>query len=70
MQILAKAIIGSPVPRRGRGDAVARPHHFSLLDHPNFENPASDVSTPVIVGRIAALSVNARIMQGGLELEL
>jgi hypothetical protein len=69
MQILAKAIIGSPVPRRGRGDTVARPDYFSLLDHPNFENPASDVSTPVTVGKITALSVNARIMQGGLELE-
>jgi len=69
MQILAKAIIGSPVPRPGRGDAVARPDYLSLLDHPNFENPASDVSTPVTVGKITALSVNARIMQGGLELE-
>ena len=49
---------------------MARPDHFSLLDHPNFENPASDVSTPVTLGKITALSVNARIMQGGLELEL
>jgi len=69
MQILAKAITGSPVPRRGRGEAVARPDQFRLLDHPNSENPASDVSTPVTVGKITALSVNARIMQGGLELE-
>jgi hypothetical protein len=62
MQILAKAIIGSPVPRRGRGDAVARPDQFRLLNHPNFENPASDVSTPVTLGKITALSVNPRIM--------
>ena len=44
---------------------MARPDYLSLLDHPNFENPASDVSAPVTVGKITALSVNARIMQGG-----
>jgi len=42
---------------------------FNLFNHPNFANPASDVSSPSTFGKISAMSVNARIMQFGLKLE-
>ena len=37
--------------------------------HPNFANPASDVSSTRTFGKISAMSVNSRIMQYGLKLE-
>jgi hypothetical protein len=43
---------------------------FNILNHPNFANPASNVSSPSTFGKISALSVNPRIMQYGLKLEL
>jgi hypothetical protein len=42
---------------------------FNLFNHPNFANPASDVSSPSTFGKISAMSVNSRIMQFGLKLE-
>ena len=42
---------------------------FQRLNHPNFANPASDVSSPSTFGKISAMSVNPRIMQYGLKLE-
>jgi hypothetical protein len=42
---------------------------FNVLNHPNFANPASDVSSPSTFGKISAMSVNPRIMQYGLKLE-
>jgi hypothetical protein len=42
---------------------------FNIFNHPNFANPASDVSTPSTFGKITAMSVNSRIMQFGLKLE-
>jgi len=42
---------------------------FNVFNHPNFANPASDVSSPSTFGKISAMSVNARIMQFGLKLE-
>ena len=42
---------------------------FNVLNHPNFANPASNVSSPSTFGKISAMSVNPRIMQYGLKLE-
>jgi len=42
---------------------------FNILNHPNFANPASNVSSPSTFGKISAMSVNPRIMQYGLKLE-
>lgn len=42
---------------------------FNLFNHPNFANPASNVSTPSTFGKINAMSVNPRIMQYGLKFE-
>ena len=42
---------------------------FNVLNHPNFANPASFVSSPSTFGRISAMSVNPRVMQYGLKLE-
>jgi hypothetical protein len=42
---------------------------FNVLNHPNFANPASDVSSPSTFGKISAMSVNPRIMQYALKLE-
>jgi hypothetical protein len=43
---------------------------FNILNHPNFANPTSNVSSPSTFGKISAMSVNPRIMQYGLKLEL
>jgi hypothetical protein len=43
---------------------------FNILNHPNFANPASNVSSPSTFGNISAMSVNPRMMQYGLKLEL
>ena len=48
---------------------VIRWEVFNLLNHPNFANPANDVSSPSTFGKISAMSVNPRIMQYGLKLE-
>jgi len=42
---------------------------FDVFNHPNFANPASDVSTPSTFVKISAISVNSRIMQSGLKVE-
>jgi hypothetical protein len=42
---------------------------FNVLNHPNFANPANDVSSLSTFGKISAMSVNPRIMQYGLKLE-
>ena len=42
---------------------------FNVLNHPNFANPASNVSSPSTFGKISAMSVNPRLMQYGLKLE-
>ena len=42
---------------------------FNVLNHPNFANPASNVSSPSTFGKISSMSVNPRIMQYGLKLE-
>jgi len=42
---------------------------FNVLNHPNFANPASFVSSPSTFGKISAMSVNPRIMQFALKLE-
>ena len=42
---------------------------FNVLNHPNFANPASNVSSASTFGKISAMSVNPRIMQYGLKLE-
>jgi hypothetical protein len=48
---------------------VFRWEFFNLFNHPNFANPASDVSNPSTFGKISAMSVNPRIMQCGLKME-
>ena len=48
---------------------VFRWEFFNLFNHPNFANPASDVSSPATFGKINAMSVNPRIMQYGLKFE-
>jgi len=52
-----------------KASLVFRWEFFNLFNHPNFANPASDVSTPSTFGKITAMSVNSRIMQFGLKLE-
>jgi hypothetical protein len=42
---------------------------FNVFNHPNFANPASDVSSPSTFGKVSAMSANPRIMQFGLKLE-
>lgn len=42
---------------------------FNVFNHPNFANPASDISSPSTFGKISAMSVNPRIMQYGLKIE-
>src|SRR5229473_3101907 len=42
---------------------------FNVLNHPNFANPASNVSSPSTFGKISSMSVNPRIMQYALKLE-
>jgi len=42
---------------------------FNVSNHPNFANPASEVSSPGTFGEISAMSVNSRIMQYGLKVE-
>jgi hypothetical protein len=48
---------------------IFRWEFFNLFNHPNFANPASDVSSPATFGKINAMSVNPRIMQYGLKFE-
>jgi hypothetical protein len=52
-----------------KANLVFRWELFNFFNHPNFANPASDVSSPSTFGRISAMSVNSRIMQFGLKLE-
>ena len=48
---------------------VFRWEFFNLFNHPNFANPANDVSSPSTFGKVSAMSVNPRIMQYGLKME-
>ena len=48
---------------------VFRGEVFNVLNHPNFANPASNVSSPGTFGKVSAMSVNPRIMQYSLKLE-
>jgi hypothetical protein len=52
-----------------RANMIFRWEVFNVFNHPNFANPASDVSSPSTFGKISAMSVNPRIMQFGLKLE-
>ena len=52
-----------------KASLVFRWELFNVFNHPNFANPASDVSTPSLFGRITAMSVNPRIMQYGMKFE-
>jgi hypothetical protein len=52
-----------------KASVVFRWEVFNVFNHPNFANPASDVSSPNTFGKISAMSVNSRIMQYGLKLE-
>jgi hypothetical protein len=52
-----------------KASMVFRWEVFNLFNHPNFANPASDVSGPATFGKITAMSVNPRIMQFGLKFE-
>jgi hypothetical protein len=52
-----------------KASMVFRWEFFNLFNHPNFANPASDVSSPSTFGTITAMSVNPRIMQYGLKFE-
>jgi hypothetical protein len=52
-----------------KASMVFRWEVFNLFNHPNFANPASDVSGPATFGKITAMSVNPRIMQYGLKFE-
>jgi hypothetical protein len=51
-----------------KANMVFRWEFFNFLNHPNFANPANDVSNPTF-GTISAMSVNPRIMQYGLKME-
>jgi len=51
-----------------KANMVFRWEFFNFLNHPNFANPASDVSNPTFA-TISAMSVNPRIMQYGLKME-
>ena len=42
---------------------------FNATNHPNFTNPASDLSDPSSVGQITSTSVPARTVQFGLRLD-
>jgi hypothetical protein len=52
-----------------KASIVFRWEFFNLFNHPNFANPAGDVSSPSTFGKISAMSVNPRIMQYGLKIE-
>jgi hypothetical protein len=52
-----------------KASIVFRWEVFNVLNHSNFANPASDVSSPGTFGKISAMSVNPRIMQFGSKLE-
>jgi len=78
---LGRNILGGPDQRnfdaalikstrlREKVGIVFRWEVFNVLNHPNFANPASNVSSPSTFGKISAMSVNSRIMQYGLKLE-
>ena len=78
---LGRNILGGPDQRnfdaalikstrlREKVGIVLRWEVFNVLNHPNFANPASNVSSPSTFGKISAMSVNSRIMQYGLKLE-
>jgi len=52
-----------------KANMVFRWEVFNIFNHPNFANPANDVSSPITFGKISAMSVNPRIMQFGLKIE-
>jgi len=52
-----------------KANMVIRWEVFNVSNHPNFANPASEVSSPGTFGEISAMSVNSRIMQYGLKVE-
>ncbi|HKE59516.1 MAG TPA: hypothetical protein VKB46_22555, partial [Pyrinomonadaceae bacterium] len=52
-----------------KANLIFRWEVFNVFNHPNFANPASDVSSPSTFGKISTMSVNARVMQYGLKVE-
>jgi hypothetical protein len=52
-----------------KASIVFRWEFFNFFNHPNFANPAGDVSSPSTFGKISAMSVNPRIMQYALKIE-